>query len=166
MEDCLCVAQDEVLRALRGIASKGGRWRERGIYEGVWGGVTVYRRGSIATSDSLKESGINRQFQQRAGRKCKFPARRKDEKRIRARTPRVYWVSHRPFHPHGEPPLLLNFMCQLYAIVFTLLPARFSDNVAGRRVFPSCARFFRSMCFASRIFPAKRKQNVMSLLRV
>lgn len=40
----------------------------------------------IATSGSLKESGINRQFQQ-GGRKCKFPANWKEEKRIRARTP-------------------------------------------------------------------------------
>lgn len=68
-----------------------------------------------------------------AGRKCKFPARWKDgEKNKGSNTAGV--LSEPPAFPpvrRVTPPL--NFMCQLYAIVFTLLPARF--DVAGRRVF-------------------------------
>lgn len=86
MEDCLCVAQDEVLRVLRGAVSKGV-----GGAKGRFTGVTRAAVGERKHSHQrLFKRKRDKQTVPAAGRKCKFPARRKDEKRIRARTPRVY----------------------------------------------------------------------------
>lgn len=95
MEDCLCVARDEVLRASRRAVSKGVDGAKEG-FTGEEGERGTLRRGGRGR----RAKGIGHQLFKRkrdkqtvpaaAGRKCKFPARRKDEKRIRARTPRVY----------------------------------------------------------------------------